>query len=272
MALDLSKFKLVESAKEVSVGDTGVVVGGKKVTVMAGPCSVDDEESFLETARQVKEIGASVLRGGAFKPRTSPHSFQGLGIAGLEILGKAREETGLPVVTEVMDAADVKIVERHCDLLQVGTRNAQNFPLLKAVSKSRKPVLLKRGFGCTVEEWLFAAEYVLLGGNQVVLCERGIRTFENSQRFTLDLGSVAMLKEELKIPVVVDPSHSSGDKKLVNRFSKAAIGTGADGLLVDVHAMPERAKVDREQALLPGEFEILVSEVGRVAEAVGKTI
>lgn len=241
----------VESTK-VKVRD--VLVGGEKIVVIAGPCSVESREQLLSVARSVKASGASMLRGGAFKPRTLPYSFQGLGLDGLKLLAEARDETGLPVVTEVMAPEDVVVVEEYADVLQIGARNMQNFPLLKRVGEASRPVMLKRGLSATIEEWLSSAEYVLAEGNEdVIMCERGIRTFERLTRFTLDLTAVPLLKELSHLPVIVDPSHGTGVRALVMPMAKASVAAGADGLLVEVHPRPEEAKSDGEQSLRPND-------------------
>jgi 3-deoxy-7-phosphoheptulonate synthase len=227
----------------------------------------------MEAARAVKAAGASMLRGGAFKPRTLPYSFQGLGVEGLKILAEAREETGLPVVTEVMAPEEVGVVEEYADVLQIGARNVQNYPLLKRVGQARKPVLLKRGMASTIEEWLSAAEYVLHGGNpDVILCERGIRSYGKLTRFTLDLAAVPLLKEVSHLPVVVDPSHGTGIRSLVKPMSKAAVAAGADGLIVEVHPNPEEAMSDGAQSLRPEDFKTLMGELGPVARSVGRRL
>ena len=232
----------------VAVGD--VIIGGGDVVVIAGPCSVESREQLLKTARAVRAAGATMLRGGAYKPRTSPYDFQGLGVEALMFLKEASEETGLPVVTEVMSTDDVEIVSEYADMLQVGARNMQNFTLLRRLAKANRPVLLKRGASATVKEWLLAAEYLLAGGNsQVVLCERGIKTFETDTRNTLDLAAVALAKELSHLPVIVDPSHATGKRSLVPAVSRAAIAVGADGLIVEVHPEPERALSDGPQSL-----------------------
>jgi len=255
----------------VRIGDA--VIGGEKVAVIAGPCSVESREQLMEAARAVKAAGASMLRGGAFKPRTLPYSFQGLGVEGLKILAEAREETGLPVVTEVMAPEEVAVVEEYADVLQIGARNVQNYPLLKRVGQAGKPVLLKRGMASTIEEWLSAAEYVLHGGNpDVILCERGIRSYGKLTRFTLDLAAVPLLKEVSHLPVVVDPSHGTGIRSLVKPMSKAAVAAGADGLIVEVHPNPEEAMSDGAQSLRPEEFKILMGELGPVARSVGRRL
>jgi len=264
-------FKL--ASREFQPRDTvvdvgGVPVGGDEVVMMAGPCSVEDRAMLLEVARFVAAQGARILRGGAFKPRTSPYSFQGLGEAGLRLLAEAREETGLRVVSEVVSPADVELVARYVDMLQVGTRNMQNYALLQEVGRSAKPVLLKRGMSSTVEEWLLAAEYVLSQGNRgVVLCERGIRTFENSTRFTLDLNSVPLVRELSHLPVVVDPSQGTGRWSLVRPMSLAAAAAGAQGLIVEVHPRPQEALSDGAQSLDFVEFERLTRELRRLLEA-----
>jgi 3-deoxy-7-phosphoheptulonate synthase len=253
----------------IRVGD--VEIGGPKCVVMAGPCAVENEEQLVETARVVKSAGASMLRGGAFKPRTSPYSFQGLGEEGLKILALAREKTGLPVVTEVMSASDVELVESYADVLQVGTRNVQNFALLKAVGLAKKPVLLKRGMMTTLEELLMSAEYILASGNDnVMLCERGIRTFETSMRNTLDISAVPVLKEKTHLPVIVDPSHAIGQWKFVLPLAKAAVAVGADGLMIEVHMDPQNALSDGPQSLKPEKFHRLMEEIESIANIVRK--
>jgi 3-deoxy-7-phosphoheptulonate synthase len=255
----------------VSAG--GVDIGGPGVVVIAGPCAVEDDEQLLSTARDVKAAGARVLRGGAYKPRTSPYSFQGLRAEGLNMLSRARAATGLPVVTEVMDARHLEQVMACADLLQVGSRNMQNFTLLEEVGRCRVPVLLKRGMSATLAEYLLAAEHVMKGGNnQVILCERGIRTFEPSTRNTLDLGAVPMLKRHTHLPVIVDPSHGTGVAWMVGPMACAAIAAGADGLLIEVHAHPERALSDGGQSLSPGEFAALMPRLAAIASAAGRSL
>ena len=244
----------------IRVGE--VEIGGPKCVVMAGPCAVESEKQLMESARAVKKAGASMLRGGAFKPRTSPYSFQGLGEEGLKILAKAREETGLPVVTEVMSSADVALVESYADVLQIGTRNVQNFALLKAVGQAKKPVLLKRGMMTTLEELLMSAEYIMASGNDnVMLCERGIRTFETAMRNTLDISAVPFLKEKTHLPVIVDPSHAIGKWRFVLPLAKAAVAVGADGLMVEVHPNPQQALSDGPQSLKPERFDALMDAI-----------
>ncbi|HYA15685.1 MAG TPA: 3-deoxy-7-phosphoheptulonate synthase [Syntrophales bacterium] len=271
----LKPYKLTsrESREETTVITVGdVQIGGPRFVVMAGPCAVESEEQMLESAYVVKKGGAQVLRGGAFKPRTSPYSFQGMEEEGLKLLVKAREKTGLPIVTEVVNPADVDLVEAYADILQIGARNVQNFPLLKTVGQSKKPVLLKRGMMTTIEELLMSAEYILSSGNnQVILCERGIRTFETATRNTLDISAVPVLKELTHLPVIVDPSHASGNWKYVIPLSRAAIVVGADGLLVEVHPEPEKAVSDGMQSLKPEKFYQLMDEINALEIVMHKT-
>jgi 3-deoxy-7-phosphoheptulonate synthase len=269
-------FKLV--SREVKEEDTvldvgGVEIGGRRVVVMAGPCSVESREQVLEAAHAVKAAGATLLRGGAYKPRTSPYEFQGLAEEGLKILAVAREETGLRVVTEAMDVETLPMVADYADLLQIGARNMQNFSLLKQLGKIGKPVLLKRGPSATIREWLMAAEYVVAHGNpHVALCERGIRTFENATRNTLDLNAVPVLKSLTHLPVIVDPSHGIGLRAHVPAMARAGIAAGADGLIVEVHPCPEKALSDGQQSLTPGEFSGLMEQVRVIAGAVGRPV
>jgi 3-deoxy-7-phosphoheptulonate synthase len=249
----------------------GVSVGEKKIVVMAGPCAVESKEQILESAWAVQQAGAKLLRGGAFKPRTSPYSFQGLGEKGLRYLAQAREETGLPVVTEVMAPEQVPLVTTYADILQIGARNMQNYALLHAVGEAQRPVLLKRGMMSTIEELLMSAEYILSHGNdRVILCERGIRTFEKYTRNTLDINAVPVLKELTHLPVVVDPSHGTGKWELVAAVSKAAVAAGADGLIIEVHPHPSRAMSDGAQSLKPAAFAQLMAELKAIAQAVGR--
>lgn len=251
----------------------GVAFGGEKVIVIAGPCAVENYDQLLETALAVKEAGAHVLRGGAFKPRTSPYSFQGLGEEGLRILARVREETGLPVITEVMDTQSLPLVSSYADILQIGARNMQNFALLHAVGESQRPVLLKRGMMATIEELLMAAEYILShGNNRLILCERGIRTFEPSTRNTVDINAVPLLKILSHLPVVLDPSHGTGKWELVEPISRAAVAAGADGLIVEVHPRPEEAVSDGAQSLKPARFAAMMQSLRLVAGAIGRTI
>jgi 3-deoxy-7-phosphoheptulonate synthase len=260
-------------AEDSLVNVNGIEIGGKRIVVMAGPCAVESEEQLMEAAALVQDAGASILRGGAFKPRTSPFSFQGMEKAGLELLKKAKDKFGMPVVTEVMDVRDVSMVAKAADILQVGSRNMQNFTLLTAVGKSQRPAVLKRGFSCTVTEWLTAADYLLAGGNNgVILCERGIRTFEDSVRFSLDIAAVPVIKKYSHLPVIVDPSHAAGHYSLVPAIAKAAVAAGADGLLIEVHPNPEKALVDGLQSLKPDNFANLMKELRLIAESVGRYI
>ncbi len=251
----------------------GIRIGGKDIVIMAGPCAVESEEQLAETARSVRAGGASLLRGGAFKPRTSPYSFQGLGTEGLEMLDRARKQTGMSVVSEVMDTRQVETVAKYADMLQIGSRNMQNFPLLKEAGRTSKPILLKRGMMATIEEYLNAAEYLLSQGNtQVVLCERGIRTFESSTRYTLDLNAIPVLKQRTHLPVIVDPSHGTGIRSLVPTMARASIAAGADGLLMEVHYRPDEALCDGSQSLFPDEFGMMMEDLRKIALAIGRTI
>ncbi len=268
------KYKLV--SREFKPVDTivnvgGVLVGGGHLGIMAGPCAVESREQLLEAAEAVKAGGANFLRGGAFKPRTSPYDFQGLADEGLKMLKEVGEKTGLKVVTEIVDVNDVERLCEYADVLQVGARNMQNFQLLKAVGKAQKPVLLKRGLSATISEWLNAAEYILSEGNyNVILCERGIRTYETFTRNTLDLSAVAAVKELSHLPVIVDPSHGTGRWKMVQPMARAAIAAGADGLMIEVHPHPEIALSDGDQSLTPENFRIVMDEVRKIAEIMGK--
>ncbi|MGO0122428.1 3-deoxy-7-phosphoheptulonate synthase [Desulfothermobacter acidiphilus] len=256
----------------VQVGED-VAIGGEQVHVMAGPCAVESREQLLEAAARVKEAGATILRGGAFKPRTSPYAFQGLGTKGLELLAEAREKYGLKIVTEVMDIRSLPVVAEYADIVQIGARNMQNFDLLKEVGKIDKPVLLKRGPASTIEEWLMAAEYILSSGNmKVILCERGIRTFEPYTRNTLDLSSVPIVKHLSHLPVIVDPSHGIGRWQFIPAMCRAAIAAGADGLLVEVHPNPAEALCDGAQSLTPSLFAQTMAELEKVARAVGRKL
>lgn len=273
----LKPYKLasIDFKKEPSVIDVGggVKVGGKRLAVMAGPCSVENEKLLIDIARKVKKAGATVLRGGAFKPRTSPYAFQGLGERGLKFLANARKETGLRVVTELMDVRDTELVCKYTDIIQIGARNMQNFNLLREVGKTRKPVLLKRGMSNTIKEFLMSAEYVLSEGNfNVILCERGIRTFEDSTRFTLDVNAVPVVKSLSHLPIIIDPSHATGRWGLVGPAAKAAVAAGADGLIIEVHPNPEEAMSDGEQSLYPENFAALMTELRKVAKAVDREI
>lgn len=269
-------FKLVsrEFQEENSLFKVGnCIVGGDEVLLMAGPCAVESEEQLLEAAQGVKAAGAQILRGGAYKPRSSPYSFQGLEEAGLRILARVREKTGMPIVTEVMDQHTVEIVAEYTDIIQVGARNMQNFYMLRELGKLHKPILLKRGLSATIEEWLMAAEYIAAGGNQqVILCERGIRTFETYTRNTLDLSAVPVLKRLTHLPVIVDPSHGTGNWRWVPAMSRAAVAAGADGVMIEVHPQPEKALCDGAQSLTVEKFTALVVELDKVAVAVGRRL
>jgi 3-deoxy-7-phosphoheptulonate synthase len=254
---------------QVQIGP--IRVGGNQIVVMAGPCSVESRSQILETAHAVKEAGAHALRGGAFKPRTSPYSFQGMGVAGLELLAEARDETGLPIVTEVMSPSKVEIISRYADVLQIGARNMQNYALLHAVGESQQPVLLKRGMSATIDELLMAAEYVLSHGNRkVMLCERGIRTYETATRNTTDINAVPVLKNRTHLPVIMDPSHSTGHWEYVESIARASIAAGADGLIIEVHPSPNEAMSDGGQSLKPKRFAEMVKQVAAIAEAIGR--
>jgi 3-deoxy-7-phosphoheptulonate synthase len=272
----LQPFKL--ASREVHAPDSvvhvdGVRIGGRELAIMAGPCSVESEAQLMAVADGVKAGGAHMLRGGAFKPRTSPYAFQGLEKEGLELLRQARERTGLPVVTEVLEPDKVGLVAEYADVVQIGARNTQNFSLLKEVGQCRRPVLLKRGMATTIKEFLLSAEYVLAGGNQdVILCERGIRTFETSTRFTLDLNAVPVIKKLSHLPVVVDPSHGTGHWEYVAPMAKAAIACGADGVIIEVHHQPAEALSDGPQSLKPDRFARLVGELRLLAPAVGRSL
>lgn len=272
----MKPFKLAsrEFHKDDSMVEVGgVKIGGPAVTVIAGPCAVEDRESLEAVARGVKSAGAALLRGGAFKPRTSPYSFQGLGEEGLKILREVGDEHGMGVVTEVMDVRDVELVARYADMIQIGARNVQNFNLLQEVGAAGKPVFLKRGFATTVQEYLMSAEYVLSQGNRnVVLCERGIKTFETELRFTFDVSAVPVIKNETHLPIFVDPSHASGKREYVTALALAGVAAGADGVMVEVHSCPEAAMCDGPQALYPEMFAEMMRQVSAVAQAVGKTI
>jgi 3-deoxy-7-phosphoheptulonate synthase len=266
------------ASRDVHPGDTIVkignhTVGGTDLWVGAGPCSVEGRDSLFESAQIVRNGGGHALRAGAFKPRTSPYSFQGMGEDGLKLLAEARTQTGLPIVTEVMDTRDVELVERWADVFQIGTRNMQNFTLLKEVGKSKKPVLLKRGMSATVEEWLMSAEYIMSEGNpNVILCERGIRTFETATRNTLDLSAVVVAKSLTHLPVVVDPSHGVGKRQFVVAMARAAIAAGADGILVEVHQRPDEAKSDAAQTIGPEAFNQMMLEINAIAAVLGRRV
>ncbi len=272
----LQPFKLASRdfhPEDSLVRINGTSVGGRQVIIMAGPCSVESREQLMETAAAVKEAGAHVLRGGAFKPRTSPYAFQGLGLKALELLREAREAYHLPIITEVMSPQEVTLVAQYADILQVGARNMQNFALLHAVGEMQKPVLLKRGMMSTIEELLMAAEYILTHGNtRVILCERGIRTFEPSTRNTFDINAIPLLKSLTHLPVIADPSHGTGKWELVAPVGRAAVAAGADGLMVEVHQDPSTALSDGAQSLKPDNFATMMTQVRSIAEAIGRTV
>ncbi|NMA94478.1 MAG: 3-deoxy-7-phosphoheptulonate synthase [Clostridiales bacterium] len=259
--------------EETIIEVDGARIGGGHMAIMAGPCSVEGEEQIISIARQVKEAGAQFLRGGAYKPRTSPYSFQGLREEGLKLLKAAKKETGLPIVTEVMSVSQVEIVAKYADILQIGTRNMQNFELLKEVGKIDKPVLLKRGLSATIHEFLMSAEYIMSEGNErVILCERGIRTFETYTRNTLDISAIPVIRQLSHLPIIVDPSHASGRWELVETLSKAAVAAGADGLMIEVHNDPENAFSDGEESLKPERFAKLVKNIEKIALLEGKIL
>lgn len=269
------KLASKELQAEQSVIDIGrgVSVGGNKIAVFAGPCAIESQEQFSFVAREVKKAGANALRGGAFKPRSSPYSFQGLEEEGLKIMYNAGQEYEMPICTEVLDTRDVELVAKYADVLQIGARNMQNFKLLREVGKCSKPILLKRGLACTMEEWLMAAEYIMSEGNEnVILCERGIRTYETATRNTFDLSAIPVSKELCHLPIIADPSHAAGTYKYVSPLSKGAIAAGADGLMIEVHNCPEKAMSDGAQSLTPEAFAKLMIELKPIAEAVGKII
>ena len=273
----LSPYRLVsrEFKKENSIVKIreGVEFGGKRIPVMAGPCSIETREGTLSIAQKVKQAGATVLRGGAFKPRTSPYDFQGLGEEGLKYLEEAGAKFGLATITEVMDPRDVGLVSKYADILQIGARNMQNFSLLNEVGKTRKTIMLKRGISATIKEWLMSAEYILANGNfNVLLCERGIRTFETSVRNTLDINAVPLVKKLSHLPLIVDPSHATGMWDLVGSGAKAGVAAGCDGLIIEVHENPEEALSDGPQSLKPGKFEALVNDLRKIAAAVSREI
>jgi 3-deoxy-7-phosphoheptulonate synthase len=267
----LASNELQQAPTIIDVG--GVKIGGDEIVVMAGPCAIENEKDFVATAISVKNSGAKILRGGAFKPRSSPYAFQGLEEDGLKIMVAGREATGLKLVTEIVDTRDVELVNKYTDIFQIGARNMQNFRLLSEVGMTNKPVLLKRGLSATIEEWLMAAEYIIAEGNHnVILCERGIRTFETTTRNTLDLSSIPVIKEVSHLPIIVDPSHATGNWKYVPALAKGAIATGADGLIIEVHPNPPTALCDGPQSLRPDRFATLMDELRLIAQAVQRTI
>ena len=267
----LASREFSQQSSVVNAG--GVEIGTPRIIIMAGPCAVESEQQLMDTAKAVKECGAAVVRGGAFKPRTSPFSFQGLEEEGVKMLAKVKSNLNIPVVTEVVQIQDIELLAKHVDILQVGSRNMQNFALLKELSKLDHPILLKRGFSATITEWLTAADYLLAGGNQkVILCERGIRTFEDSIRFSMDISSIAVIKHFSHLPIILDPSHAAGHFAFVPSIAKAAIAAGADGLLIEVHPNPEEALVDGLQSLNIPNFKQLMTEMKLIAQAVGRYI
>lgn len=273
----LAPYRLVsrEFKKENSIVKINKQIhfGGKKIFVIAGPCSVESAKGMRSIARKIKKAGATVLRGGAFKPRTSPYDFQGLGEEGLKYLHDAGKEFGLATITEVMDTRDLDLICRYADILQVGARNMQNFPLLKEIGKTKKPVMLKRGISATIKEWLMSAEYILSNGNfDVLLCERGIRTFETATRNTFDINAIALVKQLSHLPVIADPSHGTGVRKLVADVAKAGVAVGCDGLMIEVHDSPEEAFSDGQQTLMPKQFDSLMNDLRKVAEAVSREL
>lgn len=270
------KYKLASRSfhpEDTVVDVDGVKIGGKKIVVMAGPCSVESVEQLREAAKAVKAGGASFLRGGAFKPRTSPYDFQGLADEGLKLLRQVADEEGLKVVTEIVDKDDIELVGKYADVFQVGARNMQNFQMLKALGKTNKPVMLKRGLSATISEWLNAAEYIMAGGNHnVILCERGIRTYETFTRNTLDLSAVAAVKELSHLPIIVDPSHGTGRWQMVQPMARAAVAAGCDGLIIEVHPHPEVALSDGDQSLKPKKFNLLMKELGKIAKVMDREL
>ncbi len=270
------KYKLVSRdfhPEDTIIDANGIKIGGQEIVVMAGPCAVENLEQLREAARAVKACGAKFLRGGAFKPRTSPYDFQGLGEDGLKLLRQVADEFGLRVVTEIVDKDDIELFCNYADILQVGARNMQNFQMLKALGKCSKPIMLKRGLSATISEWLNAAEYIMSGGNeQVIFCERGIRTYETFTRNTLDLSAVAAVKELSHLPIIVDPSHGTGRWKMVAPMARAAIAAGADGLIIEVHPHPEKALSDGDQSLTPEAFKELMSSLDGIAKVMGRSI
>ena len=272
----LSPYKVVsrEFKKENTlIRVNGVTIGGKKIVIMAGPCSIEGREMLMAIGKSVKSSGAAILRGGAYKPRTSPYSFQGMGKEGLELLKEAKHLLKMPVVTEIMDTKDIDLISDYTDIFQVGARNMQNFSLLKELGSTNKPILLKRGLSATIKELLMSAEYIASKGNdKIILCERGIRTFETETRNTLDLNAIPVIKKLTHLPIIVDPSHGTGRRDIVATMSMAAIAAGADGIIVEVHQQPEKALSDGEQSLKPDEFKQMVKAIDRIAQAIGRSI
>lgn len=274
MVAKLYKLSSREFKKKDTIVNLGnTKLGGRKIVIMAGPCAIENKKQLMGCAKLVKELGGKVLRGGAFKPRTSPFSFQGLGEEGLKLLSQTQEKTGLITISEVLDPRDIPLVVKHVDILQIGARNMQNYTLLREAGKSKKPVLLKRGLNSTIEEWLAAADYILKEKNfQVILCERGIRTFETTTRFTLDVGSAPVIKKLSHLPIIIDPSHPAGSREFVPPLAKAAIAAGADGLLIEIHPQPEKALSDGPQSLTFPQFRKLMAELKLIARAIDRDI
>jgi 3-deoxy-7-phosphoheptulonate synthase len=271
MVQKLMSSKISTHKPLITIGDT--TIGGDDLLMIAGPCSIENRKEYLETAVALKNIGIKILRGGAYKPRTSPYDFQGLEREGLDIIAEVKEVTGLAIVTEVMDTREVEAVSRCADVIQVGSRNMQNYALLKEIGKINKPVILKRGQAATIREWLLAAEYIMLGGNQqVILCERGIRTYESYTRNTFDISAIPILKQLSKLPIIADPSHASGKRALIAPLSRAAIAAGADGLMIEVHLCPQKALSDGKQSITPQHFSRILREISPIAEAVGRKL
>ncbi|SJZ32464.1 3-deoxy-7-phosphoheptulonate synthase [Selenihalanaerobacter shriftii] len=267
----LKDLKVKNHKGEVKIGE--LKIGSNELVVMAGPCAVESREQILKAAEEVKKNGGQILRGGAFKPRTSPYSFQGLGEEGLKLLAEAREKKGLKIITEVIDSEAIELVDNYADILQIGSRNMQNYGLLKKLGKVDTPVMLKRGYAATIKEWLLSAEYIISHGNpDVILCERGIRTFETATRNTLDLNAIALVKELTNLPVIIDPSHGTGKRSLVNPLAKAGISVGADGIIVEMHPNPAEALCDGEQSLTISDFALLIDDLEKVAKAVNKSL
>lgn len=274
VAAPYKKVNRIFHPEDSVIDVAGIKVGGKEnIVVIGGPCSVEGEAQIMDIAKEVKEAGGVMLRGGAYKPRTSPYAFQGMGSEGVELMVKARKATGLPIVSEIMSIDKIDEFERNVDLIQVGARNMQNFDLLKALGKIKKPILLKRGLSNTIEEWLMSAEYIMAGGNEnVILCERGIRTFEKYTRNTLDLSVVPIIKKKSHLPIIIDPSHATGDWELVESMSLAAIAAGADGLIIEVHNCPECAWSDGMQSLKPDNFKTVIEKGRKIAQVIGRDI
>ena len=260
-------------AENTIIDVNGIQIGGKKIQVFAGPCSIESQDQISLIAREVKKSGAGALRGGAFKPRTSPYSFQGLGKQGLDFMRNAADEAGMPIITEILDPRHIEMFEDTVDIFQIGARNMQNYELLKEVGKSKKPVMLKRGFAATIDEWIMSAEYIMAGGNEnVMLCERGIRTFSKYTRNTLDLSCIPVLKKLTHLPIIIDPSHACGKAYMVESMALASVAAGADGLIIEVHNDPKNAWSDGAQSLTPAEFDVVMKKIAKIAEVVGREL